>query len=307
MNRDLLSLRSECEHFRILVIGRTNTGKTTLLKKVCDSIEDPQIFDPAGKKIPAEVVEGSSGRGLHDINNQLVFKSNPQYIFHDSCGFESGSLAETNKVKSFIAKHADGNRLSEQLHAIWYCLATDTNRPLLEADEDFFGTDVAGKVPVIAILTKCEAVASEVFEDLLYEHEGRVPDAALVDQNAQKMLDTRFVEPLKGMSYPPADYVQLKDMQENGDCGQLITKTAGALTDDVLRLLFVSVQQNNINLSISNALDYTMRINDHKPDGIVRNTLGWFPHIWVSLLVHMDGRSNDIQRVRVHSTLAEGD
>ncbi|KAJ7085902.1 GTP-binding protein [Mycena epipterygia] len=266
---DLFSIRSECEHFRILVIGRTNTGKTTLLKKVCNSIEDPEIFGPYGNPIPANVVEGSSGvaslrllshspsdvsqRGSHDIDNQLIFKSNPQYIFHDSCGFESGSLAETNKVKSFIAKHADGNRLSEQLHAIWYCLATDTNRPLLEADEDFFGTDVVGKVPVIAILTKCEAVASEAFQDLLDENEG-IPDATLVDQNAQKMLDTRFVEPLKGMPYPPANYVQLKDMQENGDCGQLITKTAGALTDDILRLLFVSVQQNNINLSIYNVL-----------------------------------------------------
>jgi hypothetical protein len=39
-------------------------------------------------------------------------------------------------------------------------------------------------------------------------------------------------------------------MHENGDCEQLITKTASALTDDVLRLLFVSVQQNNIHLCI---------------------------------------------------------
>ena len=29
--------------------------------------------------------------GLHNIDNQLIFKSNLQLIFHDSCGFKSGS------------------------------------------------------------------------------------------------------------------------------------------------------------------------------------------------------------------------
>ena len=46
-----IDLRSKCGHFRILVIGRANAGKTTLLKKVCNSVEDPEIFDPSGKKV----------------------------------------------------------------------------------------------------------------------------------------------------------------------------------------------------------------------------------------------------------------
>jgi hypothetical protein len=44
-------------------------------------------------------------------------------------------------------------------------------------------------------------------------------------------------------------------MHKDGDCKQLITKTAGALTNDVLRLLLVSVQQNNIDLSMFNAVN----------------------------------------------------
>ena len=47
----VIDLRSKCGHFRILVIGRANSGKTTLLKKVCNSVEDPEIFDPSGKKV----------------------------------------------------------------------------------------------------------------------------------------------------------------------------------------------------------------------------------------------------------------
>ena len=149
-----IDLRSKCSHFRILVIGRANAGKTTLLKKVCNSVNDPEIFDPSGKKVrgtyclrtwwvhqyyrlqldPAVVQESSdvwiitllkytpayfSQRGLHDINNQLIFKSNPQFIFHDSRGFESGSLSEIETVNTFITKRAESTDLPSQLHTIW--------------------------------------------------------------------------------------------------------------------------------------------------------------------------------------------
>jgi len=46
-----IEYRSKCQHFRTLIIGRANAGKTTLLKKVCNSIEDPEIFSPSGKKV----------------------------------------------------------------------------------------------------------------------------------------------------------------------------------------------------------------------------------------------------------------
>ncbi|KAJ7872279.1 hypothetical protein B0H14DRAFT_2722125 [Mycena olivaceomarginata] len=266
MNNDLLSLRKRCPHFRILVIGRAKRREDDTFKESVPFDRESGNHRSKGNRIDAEVVEGSIGRGLHDINNELIFKSNPQYIFHDSSGFESGSHEETNKVKSFIAKCAGRNTLSDQLHAIWYFLATDTNRPLLEADEEFFGTNVTGKVPVIAILSKCDAVISDAFQDLL--DEGKDPDPAIVDQKTQEMLHTRFLQPLKSMKYPPADCVQLKDMHENGECEQLITKTAGALTDD----------QNNINLCIYYAVKRNMSTLDHKD--IVHKTLAWFPHIW---------------------------
>jgi GTPase SAR1 family protein len=48
---EAIDFRSKVKHFRVLVIGRANAGKTTLLKKVCNSIEDPEIFNPSGKKV----------------------------------------------------------------------------------------------------------------------------------------------------------------------------------------------------------------------------------------------------------------
>ncbi|KAG6882876.1 hypothetical protein C0993_008838, partial [Termitomyces sp. T159_Od127] len=38
-------LRKKFTHFRILVIGRANAGKTTILKRVCNTTEDPRFYD----------------------------------------------------------------------------------------------------------------------------------------------------------------------------------------------------------------------------------------------------------------------
>jgi hypothetical protein len=61
----------------------------------------------------------SSQRGIHDIENEMVFKSNPGFIFHDSRGFEAGGDSELHVVKDFVAGRARQEKLSDQLHAIW--------------------------------------------------------------------------------------------------------------------------------------------------------------------------------------------
>ena len=45
------NLREKFGRFRILVIGRANAGKTTILKRICDSIEDPEIYNGQGEKV----------------------------------------------------------------------------------------------------------------------------------------------------------------------------------------------------------------------------------------------------------------
>jgi tRNA pseudouridine-54 N-methylase len=59
-------------------------------------------------------------RGEHDIENELMFKSNPGYIFHDSRGFESGSASEVERVKAFISDRSWTGDLPKQIHAIWW-------------------------------------------------------------------------------------------------------------------------------------------------------------------------------------------
>lgn len=42
---DSFNARQKYSHFRILVIGRANAGKTTLLKRVCNTTKDPLIYN----------------------------------------------------------------------------------------------------------------------------------------------------------------------------------------------------------------------------------------------------------------------
>ena len=38
-------------HFRVLVVGRSNAGKTTLLQRVCSTTELPEIYNSKGEKV----------------------------------------------------------------------------------------------------------------------------------------------------------------------------------------------------------------------------------------------------------------
>jgi len=59
---------------------------------------------------------------MHNVENELVFKSNPGFVFHDSRGFEAGGVQEFDDVKEFITKRSKMIELRDQLHVIWYVI-----------------------------------------------------------------------------------------------------------------------------------------------------------------------------------------
>jgi hypothetical protein len=58
-------------------------------------------------------------RGIHDINRAFSFKNNPEFIFHDSPGFETGDEKQLREVQSFIEQRGKAGNVKDQLHAIW--------------------------------------------------------------------------------------------------------------------------------------------------------------------------------------------
>ena len=45
------NIREKAGSFRVLILGRANAGKTTILEKVCNTVEEPDIFDVNGIKV----------------------------------------------------------------------------------------------------------------------------------------------------------------------------------------------------------------------------------------------------------------
>jgi len=139
--------------------------------------------------------------------------------------------------------------LPSQLHVIWYCLPTDTNRPLLDADRDFFNKYGGRKVPVIAIFTKFDGLVTMAYNELRQKQVDIKEAKNKKLERAEGTLKINFIEPLIATASPPKDCVRLDDMRADAsNCIELIETTANVLDDDTLKLLFVSVQQNSINL-----------------------------------------------------------
>ena len=44
-------LRNRIGRFRVLIIGRANAGKTTILQRVCNTTEQPKIFNQEGHEV----------------------------------------------------------------------------------------------------------------------------------------------------------------------------------------------------------------------------------------------------------------
>ena len=62
-------------------------------------------------------------RGEHNITDELTFSNHDGYVFHDSCGIESGSEEELKVVQNFVREKSTERQLVNRLHAIWFVSA----------------------------------------------------------------------------------------------------------------------------------------------------------------------------------------
>ncbi|KDQ15775.1 hypothetical protein BOTBODRAFT_31259 [Botryobasidium botryosum FD-172 SS1] len=332
------------DEFRILIIGRANAGKTTILRAVCGAEGDPDVYGQDGRKIkpgvgnkarsalrsiraqllcgapesllapdpqvvpiqgPAlqladAILSPSPLRGEHNIEYSLRFPTSPGFVFHDSRGFESGAVEELELVREFIRKKATLGSVKNQLHAIWYCFSTDSNRFMTAADKEFFNTIDTGTVPVIAIFTKFDALDAIAFRAL---SEQGVPFAEAQRQapeHAQAQFDQDLLPLIQQLAHPPRVVVCIRNMHNKGSpatiqkAAELIERTGAALDDDALKVLLVQAQRVNVELCIKAAVDSgiitktaqdalqedSATFNPLKKD-LIQQIFKYFPFIWV--------------------------
>ncbi|KAI6100088.1 GTP-binding protein [Pisolithus croceorrhizus] len=247
------------KRFRILVMGRANAGKTTILQRVCNSTDKPEIFDGEGNEIDDVIVQGTLSRGHHDITHELVFKSNPGFVFHDSCGFEAGSTEQFDQMRGFVVKHAATKTVNDRVHAIWFCIPmTDYHRTVTAAEQKFFNECDTGHVPVMVLLTKVDALYLTAVRELLDEGLKIVEAKERAVEKQGKLLEkwlTHVKDELDKCKFPPKGYVTLEKMhEESADCTVLMEITASVMSEEGLQMLLISTQQSSILLCIEYAV-----------------------------------------------------
>ncbi|KDQ14980.1 hypothetical protein BOTBODRAFT_299926 [Botryobasidium botryosum FD-172 SS1] len=399
-------------HFRVLIIGRANAGKTSILRAVCGVDEEPEVYDQEGYKVtpdvylkevpearhvkeasearhlkgeaetrdveevseahhpgdgeiatrsafrsalrsirtgimcrapdsilvshqqdsapsplrretvlashqtkemlnlapspsrrePKSILSPTSLRGEHRIDYELRFPSKPGFIFHDSRGFESGAIEELELVRGFIGQRGRQGSMKNQLHAIWYCFPADSSRLMTAAEQVFFDKIDTGSVPVIAVVTKFDALDADACSTLcgqgvLFEiAKRRAP------QHANERFKKECLPLINSLSHPPRAVVCLRNMHDRKSpaaievaAAELIKKTEAALDSDALRILLIQAHRTNVescmatameNGGIKQAAQSVVGADPATIKQVQRNLVyeifRWFPTIWVS-------------------------
>ncbi|KAJ7334673.1 hypothetical protein DFH08DRAFT_1019119 [Mycena albidolilacea] len=155
--------------FRVLILGRANAGKTTILERLTGASMDEAEVWRDGRILPGQAVKGQIDRGLHNIDDEICFRPKPGFVFHDSRGVEAGSATELSTIQRFVEERSSAAKnLRTQLHVIWMCLPLDECRELFESERDIFrllkGT---AKVPLVVIFTKRDGAVSKETSQIL--------------------------------------------------------------------------------------------------------------------------------------------
>ncbi|KAI6107153.1 hypothetical protein EV401DRAFT_1871985, partial [Pisolithus croceorrhizus] len=256
------------DRFRILVMGRANASKTTILQRVCNTTDHPEVLNGDGQKvcilcdIYSRLLNNLSGLlqcGVHNIEDELVFQSNPHFVFHDSCGFEAGSKEQFEVMKKFVMDRANTTKLDRRIHAIWFCIPlNESHRLVMAAEKKIFNECETGHVPVIVLLTKADTLTLDAVQELMNQG-ASVDDAMRRAANVEKGILADSITRVKGWlnesRFPPCDYLSLTGMQQEGaECTPLLTCTANALKEEGLQQLLISTQQSNLELCMNFAI-----------------------------------------------------
>jgi len=165
--------------------------------------------------------------------------------------------------------------LKDRLHAIWYCIPMDKNRPSL--DLKYFEDICPDKnVPVIAVFTKHDHFKREVKMKLEDQH--REPGTN-VDDEVENMFSQHYLASLRG----PPPFIRLEKMHKPGQsCTGLIEITAKALSNGVV-LILLAIQQDNLEVNIKRAVEWTHETFEQgrgSMEAVIKTCLLAFPSIW---------------------------
>ncbi|KAH9038296.1 hypothetical protein EDB84DRAFT_1479590 [Lactarius hengduanensis] len=164
------------ERFRILVIGRSGVGKSSLINCVF-GINNASV---------AHYKPGES-----DIQQEFGSPENQYFVLHDSNGFEPGDLSNFEIVRTFIMQRSlEHLPLKDRIHGLWLCVETPTagGRVFEKGDEYLlkFAHDI--QIPVVLVFTQYDRLVRSKKAELQEEHEN-LDEKILRDQSEKDARD----------------------------------------------------------------------------------------------------------------------
>jgi len=164
------------------------------------------------------------------------------------------------------------------LHAIWYCIPMDNDRPLL--DMKYFGAICPDKnVPLIAVFTKYDQFKHDIKMKLEDEGYGGEMDVQ-VNTEVEHIFNQHYLASLKG----PPPWIRLEKMQNHGQrCAGLIEMTANALSGGAVALMLLAIQRDNLELSVKQAVRWTHHDFEQvygSTETVIKKCVMAFPLLW---------------------------
>ncbi|KAK7021540.1 G domain-containing protein [Favolaschia claudopus] len=174
------NILQECPRFRVLVVGKTGVGKSSLIS-FAFGVDRNAISHYA--------------RGVSDIVTEHVSDHNPRFVAHDSMGFERGETMNLDTVRKFLEARSGGTiPLKDRVHMIWLCVAVPfAEFPAFKnADDNMIQLAWSLKVPVIVVFTQYDRLVHRM-EEILIDEDSMLDDEHF-DRIAADRAEAKFLE-----------------------------------------------------------------------------------------------------------------